>query len=242
VRESRFEREEGMRVILWALFLVAGAVAGVSAKDNAPPDEASLLHAWEAAQRQSPGTEVFERTGDRRYRLKTSRFPFDGGLIVLDLLIEPLPVDDEPGYTGTVEVVLVGLPDDVRGRHVQSFARWQAGHTLFFDRGRGDWVTAEAWREARMKQLRGPFGAPPGLWGVLFANLFWVLFLVVLAAFLVHAARKASRQTKTALEAQKKVMADHQLSLEMARRSIEPNEQANRLLEEIRDTLRARPQ
>jgi hypothetical protein len=231
-----------VRVTLWALFLAAGAVTGVSAKDTVPPDEVSLLNAWEAAQRQSAGTEVFERTGDRRYRLKTSRFPFDGDLVVLNLLIEPLPVDDEPGYTGTVEVELVGLPDDVRGRYVQSFARWQAGHTLFYDRGRGDWVTAEAWREAQMKQLRGAFGAPPGLWGFLSANLFWVLFLVLLAVFLVHAARKADRQMKAAHEAQKKVMADHQLSLEMARRSLELNEQANRLLEEIRDALRARPQ
>ena len=45
-----------------------------------------------------------------------------------------------------------------------------------------------------------------------------------------------------ALEVQKKAMDDQQLSLDMARRSIELNEQANRLLEEIRDTLRARPQ
>ncbi len=230
-----------MRVTLLALFLAAGPVVGVCAKDAAPPDEASLLHAWEAAQRQSPGTEVFERTGDRRYRLKTSRFPFDGELIVLNLLIEPLPLDDEPGYTGTVEVELVGLPDDVRGRYVQSFARWQAGHTLFYDRGRGDWVTAEAWREEQIKQLRGSW-AQPGLWGFLSANLFWVLFLVLLAVFLVHAARRSNRQMKTALEAQKKAMADYQLSLDMSRRSLELNEQANRLLEEIRDALRARPQ
>lgn len=231
-----------MRVTLWALFLAASAVAGVSAKDAAPPDEASLLHAWEAAQRQSPGTEVFERSGDRRYHLKTSRFPFDGELVVLNLLIEPLALDDEPGYTGTVEVELVGLPDDVRARYAQSFARWQAGHTLFYDRGRGEWVTAEAWREAQMKQLRTGFGAQPGLWGFLSANLFWILFLVLLAVFLVHASRKANRQMRTALEAQEKVLADHQLSLEMARRSLELNEQANRLLEEIRDALRARSQ
>lgn len=230
-----------MRVTLWALFLAASA-AGVSAKAAAPPDEASLLHAWEAAQRQNPGTEVFERSGDRRYHLKTSRFPFDGELVVLNLLIEPLALDDEPGYTGTVEVELVGLPDDVRARYAQSLARWQAGHTLFYDRGRGDWVTADAWREAQMKQLRTAFGAQPGLLGFLSANLFWILFLVLLAVFFVHAARKANRQMRTALEAQERVLADHQLSLEMARRSLELNEQANLLLEEIRDALRARPQ
>jgi hypothetical protein len=80
----------------------------------------------EAAQRESPGTERLERTGDRRYRFKTRRFPFDGELVVLNLLIERLPLDEEPGYTGTVEVELAGLPDDVRSRYVQSFARWQA--------------------------------------------------------------------------------------------------------------------
>ena len=116
----------GHEVILLALSLAAGAVADVPAKGGPPPDEASLLLAWETAQRQSPGTEVLERTGDRRYRFKTSRFPFDGELVVLNLLIEPLPVDGEPGYNGTVEVDLVGLPDDVRSRYVQSFARWQA--------------------------------------------------------------------------------------------------------------------
>jgi hypothetical protein len=92
-----------------------------------------------------------------------------------------------------------------------------------------------------MKHLRGALGPEPGLWGFLSANLFWVLFLVLLVAFLAHASRKATRQMKTALEAQRKAMDDQQLSLDMARRSIELNEQANRLLEEIRDTLRARP-
>ncbi len=75
-----------------------------------------------------------------------------------------------------------------------------------------------------MKHLRGALGPEPGLWGFLSANLFWVLFLVLLV-----------------VEAQRKAMDDQQLSLDMARRSIELNEQANRLLEEIRDTLRARP-
>jgi uncharacterized membrane protein len=231
-----------MRVVLCALLLAAPSAAGASGKDGLPPDEASLLRAWEDAQRRSPGTEALERRSDRRYHFKTSRFPFDGELVVLNLLIEPLPLDDEPGYTGTVEVELVGLPDDVRSRYVQSFARWQAGHTLFYDRGRGEWVTAEAWREAQMRHLRGAFGAQPGLWGFLSANLLWVLFLVLLLVFLVPASRRANRQMKAALEAQQKVQADHQLSLEMARRSIELNEQANRLLEEIRDALRARPQ
>lgn len=230
-----------MKVVLLVLSLAAGVVAGAFAKDGPPPDEASLLEAWETAQRESPGTEVLERTGERRYRFRTSRFPFDGELVVLNLLIERLPLDEEPGYTGTVEVELAGLPDDVRSRYVQSFARWQAGHTLFYDAGRGGWLTAEAWREARMEQLRGAFGPEPGLWGLLSANLFWILFLVLLVAFLAHASRKATRQMKAALEAQRKAMDDQQLSLDMARRSIELNEQANRLLEEIRDTLRARP-
>jgi hypothetical protein len=230
-----------MRVVLLALTLAAAASVDVSANDGPPPDEASLLTAWEAAQRGTPGT-VLERTSDRHYRFKTSRFPFDGELVVLNLLVERLPLDEEPGYTGTVEVELVGLPDDVRTRYVQSFARWQAGHTLFYDHGRGEWLTAEAWREARMKQLRGAVGAGTGLWGLLSANLFWILFLVLLVVFLVHASRKATRQMKSALEVQKKAMDDQQLSLDMARRSLELNEQANRLLEEIRDTLRARPQ
>jgi uncharacterized membrane protein len=238
----RGEREVRMRGIFLALSLAAGAGADASPKDVPPPDEASLLQAWETAQRRSPGTEVLERTGDRRYRFKTSRFPFDGELVVLNLLIEPLPLDEEPGYTGTVEVELAGLPGDVKSRYVQSFARWQASHTLFYDRGRGGWLTAEAWREARTKQLRGAFGAEPGLWGFLSANLFWILFLVLLVVFLAHASRKATRQMKAALEVQKKVIDDQQLSLDMARRSIELNEQANRLLEEIRDTLRARSQ
>jgi hypothetical protein len=185
---------------------------------------------------------VLERTTDRRYRFKTTRFPFDGELVVLNLLIEPMPLDDEPGYTGTVEVELVGLPDDVRSRYVQSFARWQAGHVLFYDGGRGEWVTAEAWREGRLKEARGAVGAATGLWGLLSANLFWVALLVLLVVFLGHASRKATRQMKSALEVQKKAMDDQQLSIDMARRSIELNEQANRLLEEIRDALRARPQ
>jgi hypothetical protein len=44
-----------------------------------------------------------------------------------------------------------------------------------------------------MAERRGGCGPPPGLWGFLSANLFWVLFLVLLVAFLVHASRKATR-------------------------------------------------
>jgi hypothetical protein len=229
-----------MRAFLGALITVAVLGAPRLGAESAAPDEASLLKAWEAAQRTSPGTEALEATGVRRYHFKTTRFPFDGELVVLNLLIEPLALDGEPGFTGTVEVELVGLGEDVRSRYVQSFARWQAGHTLFYDGTRGEWLTSEVWREARMKQLRGTYGAAPGLWGLLSANLFWILFLALLAVFLVHASRKATRQMKTALEAQKKALDDQQLSLDMARRSLELNEQANRLLEEIRDALRAR--
>ncbi|HEY6553581.1 MAG TPA: hypothetical protein VI669_09505 [Vicinamibacteria bacterium] len=221
--------------------LVALSTIGAASYAQAPPDEASLLRAWEAAQRLSPATQTLEPTGERRYRYRTSRFPFDGELVVLNALIEPMPVDDGTGYFGTVEVELVGLPPEVPVRFAQSYARWQGSHVLFYDPARGEWLTGEVWRAARMKDLGATMGVGGGLLGFLSANLFWVLFLVLLVVFLSFAGRKANRQMKTALEAQKAVMDDHQRSLEMGRRSIELNEEANRLLAEIRDELRGRP-
>ncbi len=221
--------------------LVALSALGASSYAQAPPDEASLLRAWEAAQRLSPATQALEPAGERRYRYRTSRFPFDGELVVLNVLIEPMPVEDGTGYSGTVEVELVGLPPEVPVRFAQSYARWQASHILFYDPARGEWLTGDVWRAARMKDLGATVGVGGGILGFLSANLFWFLFLVLLLVFLNFAGRKANRQMMTALEAQKAAMHDHQKSLEMGRRSIELNEESNRLLAEIRDELRARP-
>jgi hypothetical protein len=228
-------------------FLLAGAALGAvmtfgaATSAQTPPDEASLLRAWEAAQRQSPGTQMLESAGERRYRFRTSRFPFDGELVVLNLLIEPLPVDDGRGYTGTVEVELIDLASDVPMRFAQSYSRWQAGHILFYDPARGEWLTGEAWRRARLNEMGATMGVERGLLGFLSANLFGILFLLLLVLFLGFAGRKANRQMKSALEAQKSAMDDHQKSLDLGRRSIELNEEANRLLAEIRDELRGRP-
>lgn len=65
---------------LVALCAAVLVIALAHATAQAQPSQQSLVEAWERLQRSDPETLAFEKIAERRYRFRTSRFPFDGEL------------------------------------------------------------------------------------------------------------------------------------------------------------------
>lgn len=94
--------------------------------------EAGLIAAWEQEQKSDPTTIKFEKTKDRQYHFSTKRFPFDGELLVRNVVLENYPGVNQDGIsTGTVEVELQGVTDDFHRTFATSYANWSTGNTLF---------------------------------------------------------------------------------------------------------------
>lgn len=220
--------------IVLAVVLVAAQAA--TAADNLTQD--SLIDAWEKAQRADPTCRLLEKVSDNRYRYATTRFPYEGELVLLNTVLDDgmEEVDEDGWIVGTVEVELVGLPADFPVRYSRSYGSWMQSHTLYFDRELGRWLTSGEFRGRLAARVRRQTGALSVL-----GNALWILIPVALVAFLWFAGRKASRQVNTAQALQERAMAEQQVGLRLAQRAVELNEEANRLLAEIRDLLRQRP-
>jgi hypothetical protein len=216
--------------------VLLGVFSGVVAAAE-EPTEASLLAAWEAAQRADAKTVVFERIGAGRYRFETTRFTFKGELAVLTLNLEDMDLPGGDGAVmGAIEVELVGAPDDLTSRHAVSYGSWHGGNVLYFDREAGRWMSGKEWQRGLQKRYT-PWSGWLSLGNVLFVGL-----LVLMIAVLLRTSRKAGTQMKTAMSAQERALADQQESLAMMRRSLELAEESTRLLREIRDELTERRQ
>lgn len=124
------------------------------------PSKASLLTAWENAQRENPYTVTFEKTDEEGlYDFETTIFPYKGKIRVLNLLIHQNPayyhspyynyrVDDpEEDYTGIVEVELDGLEDDFRSKYPYSYGTWNTDNALHFNVESAMWYTPKEWYE-----------------------------------------------------------------------------------------------
>jgi hypothetical protein len=220
-----------MRRAFFVLLVIFSGVAAAAEE----PTEASLLAAWEAAQRADAKTVAFERLGDGRYRFETTRFPFKGELAVLTVNLEDVDLPgDEDAVMGALEIELVGAPADLTAKHAVSYGSWHAGNVMYFDRDGGRWITGKEWQRALQKRYT-PWSGLLSLGNILFIGL-----LVLMITVLLRTSRKAGTQMKTAMSAQERALADQQESLAMMRRSLELAEESTRLLREIRDELKER--
>ncbi|HEX8285375.1 MAG TPA: hypothetical protein VF588_18615 [Pyrinomonadaceae bacterium] len=146
-----------LRTLTLAAALLAVALAAAPARaGQQQATQDSLVKAWEQVQKGDPETVTFEKVGERRYRFKTNRFPFDGELRILKATVNESPrgfADEELGgdykdalATGVIEYDLVGLSEEVSRKYEHSFANWQATNALYFDEARGSWITSEEYR------------------------------------------------------------------------------------------------
>jgi uncharacterized membrane protein len=176
---------------------------------------------------------VFERIEDGRYRFQTERFPFDGVLRVINVVIDDRHVNFGQGIVmGMVEVKLEEVSDEFHRDHAYSIGIWQSGNTLYFDQESEIWLDASEWQQQIMDQM--PFG---GFWGWCSQNLFWVVFLILLVVMLWWVSRKANRQMNRATELQDKAMAEQERAIKLSEEALEISRDSNRLLRQILEAL-----
>ena len=237
-----------LKTLTLAAALVTLALAAAPARAEQRPTETSFVKAWEEVQKSDPETVTFEKVGERRYRFKTNRFPFDGELRVLKATVDESAGaygEDGGGFqmsaTGVVEYELVGLSDEVRKKYEHSFSIWERNNRLFFDRERGDWLSSEQYfalmseKSKEMLRAHEQYGKTTGLW--LSLALSWAP-LLGLGGFLVWLMKRSGikhQREYMNMAAQHMQRAEEQMQRadEQMRRSQAHMERSEELLERI---------
>lgn len=173
-----------MRATVSALSLAALLVFRLAPSGSDEKTETGLIAAWEQQQKSDPTTVKFEKTKDRQYHFSTKRFPFDGELLVRNVVLEDYPGVNQDGIsTGTVEVELQGVNEEFHRTFAASYGKWITGNTLYWDPKAQRWLTSEQYfqqvRERIPKQMAWPALISFGWLGILlvvFGGLFFSLW------------------------------------------------------------------
>lgn len=173
-----------MRGIVTAFGLAILLAVRLAPSGSDQKTEAGLIAAWEQEQKSDPATIKFEKTKDRQYHFSTKRFPFDGELLVRNVVLEDYPVFNEDGISvGTVEVELQGVTNEFHRTFATSYGKWLSGNTLHWDSKAQRWLTSEQYfqqvRERIPKQMAWPALISFGWLGILlvvFGGLFFSLW------------------------------------------------------------------
>ena len=222
-------------LIWFMLATVCGGIASAGTPE-ADPLEGSLVQAWEQLQKDHPKTTTFERIEPGLYRFVTSRFPFDGQVRVLNVA-----VDRTSGWSpnewamGVVEVELVGLADDFMTKHAHSYSMWAQDNLLYLDPQSQRWISLDDYPSLVNSQL------PASRRGCILGqseNIFWLGLLVVVALVLLVVSKKASRQMKSAMAAQDKVLAEQERAMKLTEKAVAISQDSNRLLGEILEAIK----
>jgi hypothetical protein len=201
------------------------------------PSRESLLAAWEARLRDDPQTLVFEKLEDSRYRWSTERFPFDGVVRVLNLVVDDRTFEyAASGVVGVVETDLEGVSDEFRRQYAYSIGLWQGANTLYFDADTGEWQSANEWQSSLAEQ----YSVGGGGWLAWLSGWMWVIFLAIMVLVVFWLSRRASSQMKKAMAAQDTALAEQERAIRLTEDAIEISRDSNRVLKEIRDLLKER--
>ncbi|HKR02012.1 MAG TPA: hypothetical protein VJT09_15130 [Pyrinomonadaceae bacterium] len=161
-------------LVIAAVLLLLAAGTGAAAQ----PSKESLIQAWENIQKSDTETVVFEKLGDNRYKFKTNRFPFDGELRILNVIIDDRFSDSEfAAVTGTIEYDLVGISDEVEKKYERSYSLWKANNTLYFDSETKSWMPARDYQVKATARAREMMGAEGYIEGRPKQNYWWTALL-----------------------------------------------------------------
>ena len=219
-----------------ALFAMLTAPGPACSEEEHPTGRTrdALLAAWERAQQDEPNVEILEQLGPGLYRFKTTWFPFDGQLRVLNVSIDQREAFNEYDYpTGVVEVELVDMPEDFWQKHSHSVGLWMQTNSLFFDTQNDRWLTNREWQAQLNEEMPYGYG---GL--VKWANWIWLGVPILLILLLLGVIRKTHGQFKKAMSAQDEAMAGQRTALEQSSQALALSKSTNRLLEEILQELK----
>lgn len=214
--------KDSLKIMLVLSFLVfiSSDVLGLQSKE-------SLLQAWETMQKNDPKTTIFQKLGDKRYKFKTELFPFDGELKVLNIVIDDKMFGydgDRYNALGVVEVELIDLPEDFFQKHAYSYSVWSRNNTLYFDNNIGKWLPSEEYFEKQVDSF--------GWWD--YFDYTWIIVLIAIIALSWLVGRRATKNMK---KFNKEYM---DVSLDIAKRSIQLSEGSQKILKEILELLKSK--
>jgi hypothetical protein len=225
--------------LITKLFLIFVCIALLPLTIFAQPSEESLLEAWENLQRSDPKTVVFEKIKERNYRFKTERFPFDGELKVLEVIVDDNYSDMTGTINGIVNVKLVGLDRDTISEYSYGYGRWEQNNYLVYDIEAKEWIssieyTKRASSEAMQYQSQDS----------LFKTFDYALLILLVVGFVIILIiywlymRKHSNQLKDNKKYMETSLALNEKSLRISEEAHNINKESNELLKDILEELK----
>ena len=202
---------------------------------SAQKDRAGLIAAWEQSQKSDPATAKLEKTSDGQYSFATKRFPFDGTLMVRNVSIDDSPAayNDNQISTGTVEIELLNLPANFHEIYGTSYAQWYATNTLYWSGKSGRWLTSREY----FQSVRDNLPLSRGLWP-LWSISGWMLILLLILAFVVFNAWRATRRVAVMSQRNQRVLELSERNSQIAERNMQLAEENNKIFREILDELK----
>ena len=216
-----------MRRIMAAFGFAALFAAGQAPCALAQKSEAGLISVWEQAQKSDLNTIKFEKTKDRQYHFATKRFPFDGELLVRNIVLEDFSAVNQDGISmGTVEVELQGTTEDFHRTFARSYAQWNLSNTLYWDPKKGQWLTSEQYFQG--VRARIPTQA---VWPALL-GFGWLGVLVVIFGFLFFSLWRYNAKIKVINQRSERTMQISERNGQVAERNAQIFEQSLKLQQE----------
>ncbi len=213
-----------MLCMLATAFLLAGSWASAA---RAQKTEAGLLAAWEQAQKSDPSTVKFEKIKDRQYHFATKRFPFDGQLLVRNVVIEDYSSVNQNGIgMGTVEVELQGATDEFYRTYARSYSQWNASNTSYWDPQPQRWLTsAQYFQQVRARSPAQAFW--PGL-----VSFGWLGILLVIFGGLFFSLWRNNKRIKVINQRSERSLQISERNGQLAERNAHIFEQSLKLQEQ----------
>ena len=219
------------RAVLIVLMIAGGSAAAAHAEG---PTRDGLVAAWEDNLRADPQTTRLEPLGEGRYAYATERFPFDGTLEIVEVVVDDRSADGPMGVViGHVSVELIGIDDDFRMRHATSLGLWHGANVLYWSDDDQQWIDARTW-SADLQDRYGGWS-----WLGWLSSGFWIVLLVVMAIVLGWLFRRANRQMKEAMGHQQRALAQQDQAIDAQSEMLDLAKDSNRMLREILEELRA---
>ena len=225
---------------LQALCFMLLYMISLTASANDP--KAGLLQAWETLQSTSVELEAFRKISDKKYWVKFSSLPYEGELAILAYGTEEVNyggLDRIPySLTGYVEVDLVDASSEETAKYARTLAKWQQSNTLFYNQETRAWESYQAYRET-LQQQTDELAPSSGLLLVfeyaeyiLFAVLFYFLYVVI----------NNNTRVKKSIALQEQALTDVEASKRIMKESLVLQRETNQLLQEILRSVQQHPE
>ncbi|HYL84775.1 MAG TPA: hypothetical protein VE263_11115 [Candidatus Angelobacter sp.] len=210
-----------------AAFVIAFLFAGICVQSaRAQKTESGLLAAWEQQQKSDASTAKFEKVKDRQYHFATKRFPFDGNLLVRNVLIEDNSAINQYGIAmGTIEIELQGTSDDFYRTYARSYAQWNLSNTLYWDPQSQRWLTSDQY----FQQVRSRIPTQ-AIWPALM-GFGWLGFLVLILGVLVLSFWRYNAKIKIINQRSERTLQISERNGQIAERNAQIFEQSLKLTE-----------